>query len=123
MIFVDPDGLRKTRAEDICNGTDCVDPAYDPSSNGPTPSPGKLPKDPVSPEKGKGNCPEYMKKLYGGCSCADISSSLGACISCCSTIGGQMRSGGSAGGICGEQCYRKAGITSLPPPAMCFSQM
>lgn len=45
LSFSDPLGLKGTRAESICtNPREWVDPAYDASSKGPTPSPSKSPE-------------------------------------------------------------------------------
>jgi RHS repeat-associated protein len=103
LRFIDPKGLL---APPLCRGTDCVDPPYDPTPGGPKPSP-QAPKDPKDPMDRP--CPKVMEKLYGGCDCASISPSLGACLECCSTLAGVARSVDK--GSCGETCYRKAGIT------------
>lgn len=95
-----------------CNGPDCVNPPYDPTPNGPAPSP-----QPTPDKKEPNSCPEITKKTFGGCGCADTSPNLATCIACCGTVTGRKRSqGGTEGGsICAETCYRKAGITLIVP--------
>ncbi|MDR7152748.1 RHS repeat-associated protein [Hydrogenophaga palleronii] len=127
LRLLDPEGLSviqspsiggpgNSRGPDICTGTNCSKPAFDPSPNGPVPAPGPLPDPMKDPRWQKGECPEWMEKAYGGCGCPDIQPSLGACMGCCASVQGRSRSPGGVGGgsICSETCYRKYNISLEP---------
>ena len=92
----DPLGLAET-----CGGTDCANPPFDPSPNGPTPAP--APTKP--PQQPNSRCHPLIKWCFGGCTCADTSTNLVACYACCKTVPGFLRSGG--GTICQTQCNDK----------------
>lgn len=103
LRFVDPLGLTSNkRSPGLCNGTDCVEPPFDPSSKDPKPSPQ----------------PDREKKKKRGVDCTD-QPTFHACMSCCSTIQGQLGSSTGMGGGCAESCMRKEGITRGPVPPSC----
>ena len=112
LTFLDLQGLAR---EKICPKLEeCVNPPVEPTPGGegigPGPQPKKQKQDPV---KAREKCPEYMRQMYGGCDCATQMDSLAGCLECCSTLGGQVRSGGVSG-ICSERCYRRQGLTCIP---------
>ncbi|WP_236905562.1 RHS repeat-associated core domain-containing protein [Collimonas arenae] len=116
--FSDPLGLAR---ETICNGTDCYHSPYEPSPNGPTPGPNKLPK---ASEGG----PSLLDRILGRdkkprqYSCSDVTGSLGACYSCCAS-----RSPGQylqeQGTLCQQHCNEAAGISQNESnPNSCSTQ-
>ena len=112
LLFIDQKGLAR---EKICPRLgECVNPPVEPTPGGegigPGPQPKRQKEDPV---KARERCPEIMKQTYGGCDCATIMNSLGTCLQCCSTLAGQMRSGG-VGTKCADGCYRREGLTCRP---------
>jgi len=102
ISFVDPFGFKGICLDGL--GIRCYSDQLPPTESIPPKGP-KDPKDPKNKDK------EY--------SCADTSSSLGACLACCAARGPSQYIK-KQGSTCSEECYRKEGVTQGPVPAMCI---
>jgi RHS repeat-associated protein len=89
--FIDPLGLTICWPWGSCTGEE----HYPPTDRVP---PGE-PKDPTKPKRNP--------------KCDDMPN-FDVCMSCCTTISGQLGPTGTPGGPCAESCYRKQGITKGP---------
>lgn len=82
---VDPLGLNPNNPP-ICNGPDCVSPPYDPTPDGPRPSPQPPPGKPYNPDSSKYLCDRYEGATKWICGkCVQLACNLGAGASalCC----------------------------------------